>query len=137
MLLKDLIIKYNFEDIFEELVNLYPDQKQNEEGYKNAYKELKELNKVYQKVNENSFITVKKMETDKNFYDSFLVEDEEKLGYEYSSWEEMVNYKCEIDYDMPEKLFLAVVLFELTFAGFSAASVRKEINKLNNYILKN
>jgi hypothetical protein len=137
MLLKDLIIKYNFEDIFEELVNLYPDQKQNEEGYKNAYKELKELNKVYQKVNENSFITVKKMETDKNFYDSFLVEDEEKLGYEYSPWEEMVNYKCEIDYDMPEKLFLAVVLFELTFAGFSAASVRKEINKLNNYILKN
>lgn len=130
-------MKYDFEDIFEELVNLYPDQKQNEYGYKNAYEELKGLNKVYQRVNEKSFITVKKMEIDKNFYDSFLIEDEEKFGYEYSPWEEMVNYECKIDDDIPEKFFLAVVLFELTFAGFSAASVREEIAKLNSYILKN
>lgn len=137
MLLRELILKHDFEDVFEDFIDLFPDQIDNETGYKKAYDELKDLsaNAEYIKKDGIMKVTKEKDFEDEEFYDAYIEKDKNDIRYafEYSTWKENLNYECEVG-DMAETLFLACVLYELTFIGYTEEEVNTEIKNFNNIV---
>ncbi len=139
MLLKELFLKHDFEDVFDDFIDLFPDQIENEEGYKQAYDQLKDLsaNLKYEKKDGVIKVTKEKDFEDEEFYDAYIEKDKNDIRYafEYSPWKENLNYKCEVG-DIAETLFLACVLYELTFIGYSEEDVNTEIKNIFDYLDK-
>ena len=133
MKLKDLIKKYDFEQIFAKLIELYPEEKKNEEGYKNAFTEMKELTNSKIKVNPKSNIIVEYIEKDKlvkePYWSVSLLENDKRYCIELSQWDSLMNYNCKIE-DMEEINFLSYVIWELTYSGFSQKEVKKQHDEL-------
>ena len=133
MKLKDLIEKYDFDQMFTKLIELYPEEKKNEEGYKNAFTEMKELTNSKIEVNPESRIIVEYIEKDKlidePYWSVSLLENDNRYSIELSQWNDLMNYECKIE-NMEEINFLSYVMWELTYSGFSQKEVKEEYDKL-------
>ena len=133
MKLKDLINKYDFNQMFSKLVEIYPEEKKNERGYKNAFAEMKELTNSTIEVNPKSKIIteyIKKNKLiDEPYWSVSLLENDNRYSIELSQWNDLMNYECRIK-DMEEIDFLAYVMWELTYCGYSQKEVKKEHDKL-------
>ncbi len=133
MKLKDLIEKYDFDQMFTKLIELYPEEKKNEEGYKNAFAEMKELTNSKIEVNPESRIIVEYIEKDKiidePYWSVSLLENDNRYSIELSQWNDLMNYECKIE-NMEEIDFLSYVMWELTYSGFSQKEVKEEHDKL-------
>ena len=139
MKLKDLIEKYDFDQMFTKLIELYPEEKKNEEGYKNAFAEMKELTNSKIEVNPESRIIVEYIEKDKiidePYWSVSLLENDNRYSIELSQWNDLMNYECKIE-NMEEIDFLSYVMWELTYSGFSQKEVKEEHDKLIELIKK-
>ena len=133
MKLKELIEKYNFEEVFQKLIELYPKEEKNKKGYKNAYTEMKELTNSNIEVNPKSKIIVEYIKKDKLIEEPYwsvsLLENNMRYAIELSQWKDLMNYNCKIK-NMEEIDFLAHVIWELTFMGYSQKEIKKEYDKI-------
>ena len=133
MKLKDLIEKYDFDQMFTKLIELYPGEEKNKTGYKNAFSEMKELTNSKIEVNPESRIIVEYIEKDKiidePYWSVSLLENDNRYSIELSQWNDLMNYECEIE-NMEEIDFLSYIIWELTYSGFSQKEVKEEHDKL-------
>lgn len=139
MILKDLISNFSFEEVWKRLVELYPDQEKNLEGYKNSYSILKGLKPSSNK--EKVSIDIMFVDNDGDqYHDISGTKPDDPLSYalEFSGWDEWLSFSItkETIEKYPEVDILAHCLWELTFLGYSPEEIEEENMKLITNIEK-
>lgn len=151
---KSLIEKYSWEDVWQTFRKLYPDQKKSREGYKQVFSELRTikpkatkmrivLEEVPAERNQEGYVhvsgkngTLKTAVRSKHFNDDGKSDPEESFAIEYTPWEEWLGMR--IDQPSAEKFseveIIVHCLWEMTFAGFDQASIKKQINELQRRV---
>lgn len=145
MFFKDLIHKFTWKQIIENLIKLYPDQKKNIAGYHNIYLEL--LSKSIKKSNMTIHIEFTQTEEESYFHifgkngevDKEISNHEITWALELSSVSEWLGYiiSDELLKEMSEIDIICHCLFEITFFGYSNEIIskeRKKLHKLSNDI---
>lgn len=139
VLFKDIALSCSYRKVKYALLELYPDQKRNIKGYKYVFETLKRMRPRFNK--EGMVIDIERVGRGKNAYFSVsgvcIVKGiKQSYGIEYTPWSEWLG--CEVDKKVLRKMtkeeITAHCLWEMTFAGFTQAKIRKEINKLKKQI---
>lgn len=135
MILKDLILEIPFSLVKKQLIVLYPEQKKNLKGYSLLYslllkkrpiKSLTIINTEYVKDKEYG-----------NYWDVFGLESNIRYALDFSSFSQWLGYCVpEIKSKEEKAIFIAHVLWEMTFHGFSDKEIRKGIYQLKQVIKK-
>jgi hypothetical protein len=121
------------------LLELYPDQKKLIRGYKYVFETLKLMRPRYSK--EGMIIAIKRVGRGKNAYFSVSGVCTQKgitqsYAIEYTPWSKWLG--CEVDKEVLKKMtkeeITAHCLWEMTFAGFTQESIRREITMLRKRI---
>ena len=137
MILKDLLPKTNFEEIWSIILKYWPDQDVNKSGYEMVYAQLHDI-----EPSEVEYKDVLQVEIE-SFDDGDCliahgveyVEGQEypnHYGLEYIPWSEWLGYTMEektVDTKTPNEIF-AGCLFEMTWCGFTEDRRRKELERL-------
>ena len=115
MKFKELIDKYDWDDIYSTLMQLYPDQEKNSEGYKQVFKELRTMKPVETKMRiviEDVFDeydreyyahvsgkdgTLNKESDPEHFKDDEIGDQEVSYAIEYTDWEEWLAEEAKND----------------------------------------
>lgn len=144
--LKELFKSTNFEDVWTSLVSWFPYEKNNKEGYKNAYNELRNIIKPKKFTGcDNYYLVVKPVheDEDKDYLDVYLRKRGNTLescsfGIDLMDWENLlycnidpICYNVKRDVTVPE--IVAGALYEMTFFGYSLED-RKEKLKWTNIV---
>ena len=154
MKFKELVYKYNWDDVRSTFMRLYPDQEKNVEGYKQVFEELPTLKPVETKIRiviEDIFDeydgkyythvsgkngTLNKESDPEHFKDDEVGNQEVSYAIEYTSWEEWLE--MEIDPSSLKRYSnlenIAHCLWEMTFAGFDQTKIKEQINELNRRV---
>ncbi len=139
MILKELISKYTHEIILAKLIELYPEQEKSLKGYRNA---LKELSNLEVKTSEMKLNVYKHFDKDdKRYYtyvDGIKEDDDTGMGWaiEFVDWNEWLGMKINPK-SMQEFSLLDIVchaLWEMTFCGYSQKKLEEERNELKRRI---
>lgn len=137
MILKDLLPKTNFDEIWSIILKYWPDQEVNKSGYEMVYAQLHDI-----KPSDVEYKDVLQVEIE-SFGDSVCliahgveyVEGQEypnHYGLEYIPWSEWLGYTMEentVNTMTPNEIF-AGCLFEMTWCGFTEDRRRKAIERL-------
>ena len=151
MKFKDLIDKYNWDDVYSTFMQLYPDQEKNIEGYKQVFEELHTMKSVETKMRiviEDIFDeydkeyythisgkdgTLNKESDPEHFKDDEIGNQEVSYAIEFTDWVEWIA----MDID-PESLvkyseldIIAHCFWEMTFCGLTQEDIRKAIDTIN------
>jgi len=158
MKFKELLYKYNWDDVHSTLLQLYPDQERNVEGYRQVFETLRTITpvetnmricieSVFDEDEDEYYASVSGkdgtlMKEQKDIPPEFLKDDdignqEVSYGIEFTDWAEWLG--MEID---PETLsnysevdILGHCLWEMTFYGYTREDVKKamdEIEQISN-----
>lgn len=136
MKFSDLLKKYTDKDIIERVINLYPDEKGNLEGYVRALDELRNTKPI----KTTSKITLTEVKDDEYGEPNYMaVGTLDKNGEQYSAsfikWGKWLEMEF-VPHPYPELSALALCLWEITWYGFSDKSTQKELNKLSRIVEK-
>lgn len=137
MILKDLLPKTNFDEIWSIILKYWPNQEVNKSGYEMVYAQLHDI-----EPSEVEYKDVLQVEIE-SFDDGDCliahgveyVEGQEfpnHFGLEYVPWSEWLGYTMEektVNTMTPNEIF-AGCLFEMTWCGFSEDRRKKEIERL-------
>lgn len=151
MKFKELIDKYNWEDIRSTFIQLYPDQEENIEGHKQVFEELHTLKPVGTKMRiviEDIFDeydkkyythvsgkdgTLNKESDPEHFKDDEIGNQEVSYAIEYTDWAEWLG--LEIDQESLSKYsepdIIGHCLWEMTFYGFTQENIKKAIDAID------
>jgi len=151
MKFKELIAKYNWDDVYSTFMQLYPDQKKNIEGYKQVFEELHTLKPVETEMRiiiEDVFDeydkeyyahvsgkdgTLNKESDPEHFKDDEIGNQEVSYGIEFTDWAEWLG--MEIDHESLSRYseldIIGRCLWEMTFYGFVQEDIKKAINTIN------
>lgn len=151
MKFKELIDKYNWNDVYSTLIQLYPDQEKNIEGYKQVFEELctlrptetkmriviedvfDEYDKEYHAHVSGKDGTLNKESDPKHFKDDEIGNQEVSYGIEFTDWAEWLSMK--IDQESLSKYseldIIGHCLWEMTFYGFTQKDIKKAIDAIN------
>jgi hypothetical protein len=147
MKFKELIYKYNWNDIQFTFKQLYPDQEKSIQGYKKVLEELRTIKPVATKMRiviEDIFDeydkkyythvtgkdgTLNKESNPEHFKDDEIGNQEVSYAIEYADWAEWLA--MDIDHESlskyPELDIIAHCLLEMTFCGFTQEDIKKAI----------
>lgn len=120
MKLKEYIQNVDFDQIWLDLIEYYPDQEKSKEGYLCVWNQLKDL----QEVNNCSDITIEIEyinEGEDSYYSISGKKENDTLSYalEYTSWNKWLGMSISDKILTYRKEFsLAHILYEMTWAGF-------------------
>jgi len=154
MKFKQLIDKYSWGDVWSTFRKLYSDQEKNCEGYKQVFSELRTIKPVETKMriviedvpeegNQESYVhvsgkdgTLKKAIHSKHFKNDGMGNQEESFAIEYTPWKKWLGMKIDplSSERYSEDEIIAHCLWEMTFAGFDQASIKKQINELKRRV---
>lgn len=144
MIFKELIIKYDWNNIKENLLKLYPDEIKNINGYEFVFNDL--LTKRVKKSDTTINIShIDDEEFDEHYYDvhgtdgtknEFNPDIEQKLGLDFCSHTDWISFKIseELLKEMSELDIICHCLWELTFMGFNDKEIRKEKYKIRKTV---
>lgn len=150
MKFKELIDKYNWDDVWSNLQQLYPDQEKNMEGYERVFSELQTIKPVKTKMriviedvfdefdNEHyTHVSGKDGTLNKESYPEYFKDDElgnQEISYgiELTDWAKWLA--MDIDYESIQKYseldIIGHCLWEMSFFGFTRKSIKKELAQL-------
>ena len=150
MKFKELIDKYNWDDVCSILRQLYPDQKKNIEGYKQVFSELQTIKPVETKMRiviEDVFDeydreyythvsgkdgTLNKESAPEHFKDDELGNQEVSYGIEFTDWAKWlamdIDHESLIRYS--ELDIIGRCFWEMTFYGFTQEKIKKQLAQL-------
>ncbi|MBC8526518.1 MAG: hypothetical protein H8D22_06605 [Candidatus Cloacimonetes bacterium] len=150
MKFKELIDKYNWDEVHSAFLQLYPDQEKNIEGYKQVFSELQAIKPVETKMRiaiEDAFDesdkecythvsgkdgTLNKESNPEHFKDDKLGNQEVSYGIEFTDWAKWLA--MEIDHESlarySELDIIGHCLWEMTFYGFTQEKIRKQLAQL-------
>jgi hypothetical protein len=150
MKFKELIDKYDWDEVRSAFLQLYPDQEENIEGYKQVFSELRTIKPVETKMRiviEDVFDeydkgyhvhvsgkdgTLNKESNPEHFKDDELGNQEVSYGIEFTDWGEWLA--MEIDHESlarySELDIIAHCLWEMTFYGFTREKIKKQLTQL-------
>ena len=151
MKFKELICKYNWNDVQSTFMKLYPDQGKNIEGYKQVFKELHAIKPVETKIRiviEDIFDeydkeyythvsgkdgTLNKESDPEHFKDDEIGNQEVSYAIEFIDWAEWLA--MDIDHESLSKYseleIIGHCLWEMTFCGFTQKDIKKAIDTIN------
>lgn len=137
--LKDIILKYSFEEIWEEIIKNYPES--DEESYKHTWKNLMSLDSE----ETDCFLLVdhyiddldpEQIEEYDSVHGSYFAEQDITYGLMYVDWKKWLGMRVDnfsiLSYG--EKTFIAHCLWEMTFLGFDSREIdiaREELDNIN------
>ncbi len=151
MKFKELICKYNWNDVHSIVMQLYPDQEKNIEGYKQVFEELYAIKSVETKMR----IVIEDVfdEYDKEYYtyvsgkdgslnkesdpgrfkDDEIGNQEVSYAIEFTDWAEWLA--MDIDHESLSKYseleIIGHCLLEMTFYGFTREDIKKAIHTIH------
>ncbi len=150
MKFKELIDKYNWDEVHSAFLQLYPDQEKNIEGYKQVFSELQAIKPVETKMRiviEDGFDeydreyythvsgkdgTLNKEGDSEHFKDDELGNQEVSCGIEFTDWAKWlamdINHESLIRYS--ELDIIGHCLLEMTFYGFTQEKIKKQLAQL-------
>lgn len=150
MKFKELIDKYNWDDVCSTLRQLYPDQGKNIEGYKQVFSELQAikpvetemrivLEDVFDECDKEYYThvsgkdgTLNKESDPQHFKDDELGNQEVSYGIELTDWDKWLA--MEIDHESlvrySELDIIGHCLWEMTFYGFTQEKIKKQLAQL-------
>lgn len=129
MKLKEYLLNINFEDIWFELTEYYPEQKNSKEGYLKVWKQLYEL----EESNKCSDITIDIEyieEGEDSYYKVSGRKENDDMSYSliYTSWDKWLGMSISDNCLKYRKEFsLAHILWEMTWSGFDS-DIRSHLN---------
>ncbi|OGW26376.1 MAG: hypothetical protein A2X59_05230 [Nitrospirae bacterium GWC2_42_7] len=136
---KDVIKACAFKKVKDALLELYPDQKKSIKGYEYVFKTLELMRPRHSK--EEMVIDIKRVGRGKNRHFSVsgvCTQKGIKQSYaiEYTPWSKWLAYEVDrkVIKKMPNEEIIAHCLWEMTFAGFTQDSIRREINMLKRRV---
>jgi hypothetical protein len=139
--LNDLIAQVKFDDIKKALIENYPNQTRNIEGYEKVFNELQLMTPVA-RTNENWQLDVHMVnplfEDEEPYMDvSGLwlnsTEPEQHWALEFTPWEEWLSIfvnKQQVE-TLGKETYVAHCLWEMTFNGFEQETIQDKINMLD------
>ncbi|RMF96990.1 MAG: hypothetical protein D6734_02945 [Candidatus Schekmanbacteria bacterium] len=156
MMFKELIDKYDWDEVCTAFLQLYPDQKKNIEGYKQVFRELKMLKPIVTKMriiikdvfddyDKKYYVHVfgkngilNKESNPEQFKDDNLGNQEVSYGIELTDWAEWLAMEIETESlaRYSELDIIGHCLWEMTFYGFSQEEIRKQSAQLVKEIRK-
>lgn len=124
---KELLAKYQDEEIVKRLVKLYPHERKNKEGYYEALSELRDTKPK----KDNMEICLHKVRKSKKFLvdEAYVTVNGRKQGsadswaLDLTPWSKLLTMKINSYYNQLDTL--AYCLWEFTFNGYSSKSVEK------------
>ncbi len=133
---KDLLDKFTDQEILVRLFELYPDQKQSEQGYIGALEEIRHK-RAKKTTTQLRLSTVPVDEfNDEEYVDVSGFdpsEPETSFAIEYNLWSEWLGMELHPDtLQFPELDVVARSLWEMTWSGYSQQSIRGRLKKLLN-----
>lgn len=156
MKFKELIDKYNWEDICSTFIQLYPDEERNIVGYKRVFEELRTLKPLETKMS----IVVEDVfdEYDRKYYfhvygkdgtlnsdinpdqfkDNKLGNQEVSYGIEFTNWAEFLSMNID-DKSLVKYSELDIIghcLWEITFYGFTQKDIKRVIKEIDKRVDK-
>jgi len=136
MKFKELILKYNFQEIKTRMLVLYPDQDINIDGYEHVFNKLKVMEPVNSSMLLDIFlVSISKWNEEEYTSVSGLIEGEE-IGYaiEYTKWNEWLGMELTenslIDYS--ELDIITHCLWEMTWTGFEEEEIEEYITNIED-----
>ena len=139
MILKDLLPKTNFEEIWSIILKYQPDQEVNKSGYETVYAQLKDIEPSVKTEGDEYLLQVKIESFDEGdcliAHGVEYVEGQEYPNYyalEYLPWSKWLGCTMEketVDKLSPNEIY-AGCLFEMTWCGFTEDRRRKAIDRL-------
>lgn len=154
MKFRELVYKYNWNDVRFTFMRLYPGQKKNIAGYKGVFEELYTLKPIKTKMRiviEDIFDeyngkyytdvsgkngTLNKESDPEHFGNNEVGNQEVSYAIEYTPWEEWLGMKID-----PSSLkrysnleTIAHCLWEMTFAGFDQTTIKEQIKEVNRRV---
>jgi len=151
MKFKELICKYNWNDVHSTVIELYPDQEKNIEGCKQVFEELHAIKpvetkmriviedvfdeydkKYYTHVSSKDGSLNKESDPD-HFKDDEIGNQEVSYAIEFTDWAEWLA--MDIDHESLSKYseleIIVHCLWEMTFCGFTREDIKKAIDTIN------
>ena len=145
MILKDLLPKTNFEEIWSIILKYWPDQDVNKSGYEKVYAQLKDIEPSLETEGDEYLLQVKIESFDEGdcliAHGVEYVEGQEYPNYyglSYIPWSEWLGCTMEketVDKLSPNEIY-AGCLFEMTWCGFTEDRRRKELERLERLCSK-
>ena len=139
VLFRDIVRACSFKSVKESLVRLYPEHKKNINGYKDVFETLLLMSPRYNK--EGMVIDIRRVGRGKNAYfavSGICLEKDIQQSYalEYTPWSKWLGYEVDkkVLKKIPREEIAAHCLWEITFAGFTQESIRREINMLKRRV---
>ena len=130
---KELLEKHSNETIIKKLIELYPDQNKNKDGYEKALQELKSLKP---KADKMVIVLIrvrksKKWDIDEPYVDVHGKSKGDEIGYglSFTPWEKLLGMKIKSYFNQIE--VLAHCLWEFTWYGYSNKEVSEDFKKLS------
>tara|TARA_S200000501_G_scaffold363944_1_gene395467 strand:- start:387 stop:833 length:447 start_codon:yes stop_codon:yes gene_type:complete len=143
MTLKELINSYSYKAVFNILHKSYfsdwdiERSRKMDIGFLLAWNELSELNSDKQSEDKIYIVNAAIDNSEELFFDvCYLSEEEQELySIDFIDWKDLINLEIVNEYNFnSDKEMLAHILYEITFWGFSNASVQLESKKLKDSI---
>lgn len=146
MILKDLLPKTNFEEIWSIILKYWPDQDVNKSGYEKVYAQLKDIEPSLETEGDEYLLQVKIESFDEGdcliAHGVEYVEGQEYPNYyglAYIPWSEWLGCAMEketVDNLSPNEIY-AGCLFEMTWCGFTEKKRTEAREKLERLCSKN
>ena len=136
MILKDLVMKYEFEDVKKRLNVLYPNPNRNIRGYENVYEVLRKK-RAGKSDMEITIVYVREKGETPYYHVNGKDETENRWALDFSSFSRWAGYivdKKNYPRRMTEIDVLAHCLWEMTYHGFTDNVIRGVVGKLRKRI---
>jgi hypothetical protein len=142
-ILRDLLLRTNFERVRASILRLYPDQDINIDGYKNVFEKLMTL-KPFDK-GEKWKLELRKCKSILNENETYWdisglwlnsTDPEQLWGLSYTPWDQWLA--MEVDEKQVNMIsvsdFLAHCLYEMTYCGFDEAAIKQSVDDFSKTV---
>lgn len=134
----DLLQTVDFDKVFDHIIDWWPEQKKNEEGYRKVYDKLQKIKPRWPKLGDMR-IVIEKEEWDGKVYPNVSGRYPTKdlnYGIEFTSWEEWISmyFTEETLTTFTHEEIVGACLYEMTFYGFDDTDVQQALNEMYNEV---
>lgn len=139
--LKDIVHRVQWDDVQKRIVELYPDQEINLDGYREVFSQLLNLNSLENE--RDMFIAIEYVEpdppiNDEGYYsvNGMIALSGEKYALSFCKWEEWLGFYLD-DYvidNLGDIDIISHCLYEMTWNGFTQECIQEKIDYFHKLI---
>lgn len=134
MKVHELLYRCEQKAVVDKLIELYPGEKKNVEGYNAAYQELLSIQNIDNSEDTICFEIHKSEFDDEEWVDVYFLKDDgvSRYALDFKSWHSILgmNVNSDIFTYMDMVDVFAHILFEITYYGFSNAAVSQKFSEI-------